>query len=882
MRSAESDLERADRLDSEWLQLFLPGPGDGERRRRLGSWIRELRGAGAGRAVVPGAGRAVASGAGDREVAMAGGAEGAGRGDVGSTARGLLEDLAASERVRRLEHEVGRSLGVWLEPSAAVVWARPLTQERGAALRRASLGELFAELLGAVGRGVRCDVWRLRRIHARRGPRRALELFRWRFPKDLRAGLAADRQRELVLDELGLLLGLREVAAALELVESQRALLVGSVAGAWVSGLVRLAVGEFELAGEQLFAGRSLGTLLGLAWGELGSDDRRFDRCLRRAGRSASQVEAFELPGALTRERDSRWAARRLPRLGAAAIVILRVVAGGRLEWVGASEGHSVGCLVGPRECPPELRNALRDTRSLERASWLQRRSVRWHAGAPAESKARGSTGVGVSCLSDPRSIVVTPVVDSAGKVRALIRLEFEHHLLPSAKELAELSEAVRIGANLRGGFAPLVSEAAGVFGAAPIPVIPSTSSDPGRVPTTGLEDPMRACGHALWNKLGAKLGRRRVWFFDRGEDEPWLELGDDLSDWRRSRTGRRALIAARELEAPVRFEGNDVELALAGDAACGAAIPLMEEATDGQAIAGGFLVVESTRSDDLPAERIERWRRDLAGSGELVRRAAFRRSAILELGVDVCDRALWSKSLMWLRHAARGDRPIAIHGPAGIGKKLLARWLIELRDEGRSAAATSIEWVDLRQPQSQRRTVDPRGWLERARLGKLVVLVGATPELVARSGAVGLRLPALCERRRDVPGLVRLLVARSARALVREAPELTDGGLAVLWRQPWEGGVRQLGRICHSWVASGAGPLTAGRAQRLLVECGLRPVPRLPSSRPKSELIAEAVASTACRNGRPNKSRAARYLGWDPATLAKHLGGAEPRGSEL
>ena len=48
--------------------------------------------------------------------------------------------------------------------------------------------------------------------------------------------------------------------------------------------------------------------------------------------------------------------------------------------------------------------------------------------------------------------------------------------------------------------------------------------------------------------------------------------------------------------------------------------------------------------------------------------------------------------------------------------------------------------------------------------------------------------------------------------------------------------------------------------------------VERLPSRHPSNELLLQALESTLCASGRINKTRAALFLGWDPATLQSRL----------
>jgi two-component system nitrogen regulation response regulator GlnG len=72
--------------------------------------------------------------------------------------------------------------------------------------------------------------------------------------------------------------------------------------------------------------------------------------------------------------------------------------------------------------------------------------------------------------------------------------------------------------------------------------------------------------------------------------------------------------------------------------------------------------------------------------------------------------------------------------------------------------------------------------------------------DLYHRLNVIRLRLPALRERREDIPTLARHFLAKSARELHVEGKRLTDGALQFLVSQEWPGNVRQLENVCH-WL---------------------------------------------------------------------------------
>jgi two-component system nitrogen regulation response regulator GlnG len=80
-------------------------------------------------------------------------------------------------------------------------------------------------------------------------------------------------------------------------------------------------------------------------------------------------------------------------------------------------------------------------------------------------------------------------------------------------------------------------------------------------------------------------------------------------------------------------------------------------------------------------------------------------------------------------------------------------------------------------------------------------VKLGAFREdLFHRLNVIRLRLPALRERREDVPSLARFFLQKSAKDLGIEAKRITDAALARLMRFDFPGNVRQLENICH-WL---------------------------------------------------------------------------------
>jgi two-component system, NtrC family, nitrogen regulation response regulator GlnG len=62
----------------------------------------------------------------------------------------------------------------------------------------------------------------------------------------------------------------------------------------------------------------------------------------------------------------------------------------------------------------------------------------------------------------------------------------------------------------------------------------------------------------------------------------------------------------------------------------------------------------------------------------------------------------------------------------------------------------------------------------------------------------IRLRLPALRERREDIPLLAKHFLQKSARDLGMEPKKLSDAALKLMSGLPWTGNVRQMENICH------------------------------------------------------------------------------------
>jgi two-component system nitrogen regulation response regulator GlnG len=123
--------------------------------------------------------------------------------------------------------------------------------------------------------------------------------------------------------------------------------------------------------------------------------------------------------------------------------------------------------------------------------------------------------------------------------------------------------------------------------------------------------------------------------------------------------------------------------------------------------------------------------------------------------------------------------------------------------------------------------------------------------DLFHRLNVIRLRLPALRERREDVPSLAKFFLQKSARELGVEAKRITDAALARLMRFDFPGNVRQLENICH-W-------LTVMAPAQVIEAKDLPP-----------ELMSEGAARTAAPAGEvPASSAAAVVPTGDPVVVS-------------
>lgn len=145
--------------------------------------------------------------------------------------------------------------------------------------------------------------------------------------------------------------------------------------------------------------------------------------------------------------------------------------------------------------------------------------------------------------------------------------------------------------------------------------------------------------------------------------------------------------------------------------------------------------------------------------------------------------------------------------------------------------------------------------------------------DLAQRLDRLQFFVPALCDRREEIPTLVDFFVRRFAACEELRPPELADEARALLWRQRWDGNLRELEGFVFKLVLFHAGS-SVGQSQlhELAADFRISLEKRLPSRHPRRADLLAALWTTRKRAGAVNKVRASAYLGWDPDTLVARM----------
>jgi len=163
--------------------------------------------------------------------------------------------------------------------------------------------------------------------------------------------------------------------------------------------------------------------------------------------------------------------------------------------------------------------------------------------------------------------------------------------------------------------------------------------------------------------------------------------------------------------------------------------------------------------------------------------------------------------------------------------------------------------------------------------------------DLFHRLNVIRMRLPALRERREDIPLLMRHFMQKSARELGMEAKGMSEAALKTLVNLPWSGNVRQLENVSHyltvmapgqvvdvgdlpSDLMQGTSEQTGGDwLQGLAAEAGAR------LARGEAAILDEltqayekTLIEVALRHTGGRRIEAAHLLGWGRNTLTRKI----------
>jgi len=144
--------------------------------------------------------------------------------------------------------------------------------------------------------------------------------------------------------------------------------------------------------------------------------------------------------------------------------------------------------------------------------------------------------------------------------------------------------------------------------------------------------------------------------------------------------------------------------------------------------------------------------------------------------------------------------------------------------------------------------------------------------DLYYRLNVITMHIPALRDRRDDVPLLAKHFLNRFSRG--GDPLVLTEEAMNALQHYDWPGNVRELeNALERAVVVSGSDRITPDALPRRIVEQPATPlVSERPPTNPTLDMIERAYILWVLEAERGNKARAAEVLGIDPSTLYRKL----------
>lgn len=716
-------------------------------------------------------------------------------------------------------------------------------------------------------------LWRVRAVRARdgqaEGERAWKELVESceRCETDLALAEALAGHWETLLDR-------GAVRAVVRDAEERAALVAQAPRLAQLAGWARALTGETQPAAPQLFHGELPAALVELR-------EARPDLLPRLAGK----VPQRGIVAALARVEPRASALRRATGASAVGWFVLR--SHGLCELVESEVAPALRERV--RDWARRLETACREPGSIEHKVVARAEPCVLQRGDGADAPALRGVLAPVTTLA----LAVAPVLDERGEVQGWLRLEFEHLLVPAREELAAAAKAWRTAPE---------------HGSANDATALARSEEPASA--EGRDGPVAEALRALVAELGMKTAQRRWWGFEF-EGERLVLACEGGAPASGVRGGGRALARAQRSSAPVRFEGPSRELALAADSASGLVLPIRAAG-----VPCGFLALESTRRNDFPEASVQRWA-ERADRWSALAIARFREWHRLRHGADVWFDEASGDGPGWIEHVlavARASGPCALSGPAGAGRRVVARWLqfeggrgaaplvflaagdaerdgfaergpsaellrrardgvVVLFDIERLGDAGQLRLLELWERRASERG-EPR-WIAMSGRSPAELREAGTlrPDLCRRLDRLHLRVPSLAQRRVELPRIAVALARRCAAEEGVASVQLDDSALAMLWRQAWPGNLRELENFLFQVALMHAGRnVGSDELERTARRVGVELVRRVASRQPDPELVRAALVTTANQRGSVNKTRAALYLGWDPDTLASRM----------
>jgi DNA-binding NtrC family response regulator len=153
--------------------------------------------------------------------------------------------------------------------------------------------------------------------------------------------------------------------------------------------------------------------------------------------------------------------------------------------------------------------------------------------------------------------------------------------------------------------------------------------------------------------------------------------------------------------------------------------------------------------------------------------------------------------------------------------------------------------------------------------------------DLYFRINTFEIRLPALRERRSDIPDLAKHLLARAARRPLDQVGELlTPEAVDALLEHDWPGNVRELANVMeHAYIIAGGKPITAEHLPHHIRQEPARPV-TLPLKKPGAAPEASPpAASDAAATARTLREIEMEHI---LRVLEKHNGNKPAAAAEL